>query len=244
MPYPDDLDGEIKECYDNLFDDTVERGTLNEVRIIDVAQRSFWASRRFSIQNKSCWIDDENLVFPRNFATEILSRSHHEYLKEMYRYLYPDDFENLTIPGSAWKTNEMFRDGKDMFAGQFSRSHKSSYVLAHWSDGDGEIAHFNDMPLKPTPGQIIYFLKHTVFLGNEAKTHILAFVSWFLEFEEMKEYYGAPVEVWHHTLRCPTGPASFIPVRRISSKFVHVKDRTGGGVNVVIVLPRKRTIGF
>lgn len=65
------------------------------------------------------------------------------------------------------------------------------------------------MPTKQTPGQIKYFLKHTIFIGNEAKTHVIAFVSWFLEHPVLKDYYGKPVEVWHHTSRQSTGSASF-----------------------------------
>ena len=50
------------------------------------------------------------------------------------------------------------------------------------------------MPTKQTPGQIKYFLKHTIFIGNEAKTHVIAFVSWFLEHPVLKTITGSQLK--------------------------------------------------
>lgn len=245
ISFPEGIDDHesIKKCYENLFDEKVERGTLNELKLVDVAQTAFLASRKFDPVDKPCWIGVRNLVFPRSFESHILTKDLHQHLKNFYRYLYPNEYEDFVIPYSAWKTNEMYRDGKDMFAGENSRSYKSSFIMAHWSEKDGTIASFNSMPTKPTPGQIKYFLKHTIFIGNESKTHVIAFVSWFLEHSDLQNYYGKPVEVWHHTLRQSTGSASFIPVKRIASKFVHVRTEINGQ-NVIVVLPRKKCIGY
>lgn len=235
----------IKEGLADLVHNQIDRGTLNEIQLIDIAQRAFWASRNFDPQNQACWTDERNVVFPRNLIAFTMAEQLHGHLKNMYFHLYPEvmENENFVVPRSAWRTNEVFRDGKDIFAGKESRSFKSSFILACWSQIDGTIASFDAMPTKPTPGQIIYFLKHTVFLGNNSKTHIIAYVSWFLDNEELKDFYGSPVEVWHHTLRRPFGAASFIPLRRIASKFVNVK-KCMNGHNVIVVLPRKKCIGY
>ena len=229
----------LRDCCTQLFEQRVNRGTLNDLNIIDISERSFWGSRNFDVRNKECWTDMIDVVFPRKFTILNFSDLELNHLAGFYRHLYPEKFNELTISPSAWKTTEVFRDGKDIFAGSSSRSFKSSYVQAFWSTENGDIASFNQMPLKPTPGQVQYILKHTVFYKENPLIHTLAYVSWFLEFES-KEYYGKPVEVWHRTLCCPRGPASFIPIRRLHSKFVNVQS-TMNGHNVMIVLPRSRS---
>ena len=50
------------------------------------------------------------------------------------------------------------------------------------------------------------------------------YCDWFLSTaENMKRMFGKPVEIWYQNLFQPTGPASFVPVASILTKFVHAK---------------------
>ncbi|KAL3884915.1 hypothetical protein ACJMK2_025014 [Sinanodonta woodiana] len=84
-------------------------------------------------------------------------------------------------------------------------------ILAHWSDGDCKIAGCNAVDLTPRP-----------------------------ELDEsLKNMYGKPVEVWRSDSFEREGPAVFIPVQRIKSKFVYAY-KTIKSKKVIIVCPRDR----
>ena len=83
--------------------------------------------------------------------------------------------------------------------------------MAFWPSQDGTIQSFDKMYINPIPGQIMYFIKHSVFNNDEPYTHVLAYVEWYKEApEEIRNYYGKPVDVWYSALKVPNGAASFI----------------------------------
>ncbi|KAL3892019.1 hypothetical protein ACJMK2_004259 [Sinanodonta woodiana] len=97
-------------------------------------------------------------------------------------------------------------------------------ILAHWSDGDCKIAGCNAVDLTPRPGQI----ENLFYLFTELD-------------ESLKNMYGKPVEVWRSDSFEREGPAVFIPVQRIKSKFVYAY-KTIKSKKVIIVCPRDRYI--
>lgn len=73
------------------------------------------------------------------------------------------------------------------------------------------------------PASIAYFIKHAVQINGSMKAHIFAVVHWF-EYHPSRYLLGDPVELWcqlHESL----GPASFLPIQRIHSKFVAAIDK-------------------
>ncbi|KAL3870769.1 hypothetical protein ACJMK2_038828 [Sinanodonta woodiana] len=113
-------------------------------------------------------------------------------------------------------------------------------ILAHWSDGDCKIAGCNAVDLTPRPGQIEKLLLHNLFLDGKMCLHLIAKVIWFTELDEsLKNMYGKPVEVWRSDSFEREGPAVFIPVQRIKSKFVYAY-KTIKSKKVIIVCPRDR----
>ena len=54
--------------------------------------------------------------------------------------------------------------------------------------------------------------------------HIFSVVNWF-ESHPSRNLLGDPVELWCHELHESIGPASFLPIQRIYSKFVAAVDK-------------------
>lgn len=165
-------------------------------------------------------------------------------IERTYKYLYPLlDFSNVMIPASSYKTSEISITG-NVFGSKKSRNNRSSYIHAYWASSGGEIKNYNDMGLTPRPGVIQHFLKHTILNCGKAYEHWFAFCEWFLPLpEEVKNFYGKPVELWQQYLFEQMGPASFIPVSRILAKCVHANVRHNN-LDVVVLIPRFRNSCF
>jgi hypothetical protein len=113
-------------------------------------------------------------------------------------------------------------------------------ILAHWSDGDGKIAGCNILNLTPRPSQIDKLLLHFLILDGKLYLHLIAKVIWIAELDEsLKNMYGKPVEVWRSYMLERKGPALFIPVQRIKSKFVYAYT-TIKSKKVIIICPHDR----
>ena len=124
--------------------------------------------------------------------------------------------------------------GSEMFGSKNSRSKRSSYIRAKWCDRNGRIdASFF------RPGVISHFIKHSVSIGGTFKPLYFAVVDWF-ESHPSKGLLGDPIELWCHYLHEAFGPASFLPVQRIHSKFVGTKDIFDEETLLVVMpLPQK-----
>lgn len=114
ISFPEGIDDHesIKKCYENLFDEKVERGTLNELKLVDVAQTAFLASRKFDPVDKPCWIGVRNLVFPRSFESHILTKDLHQHLKISIVTSIPTSMKILlyhTLLGKQMKCTETGR---------------------------------------------------------------------------------------------------------------------------------------
>ena len=98
------------------------------------------------------------------------------------------------------------------------------------------------MNLKPRPGQVEKIILHIVLIEGKSHVHCLARVKWFSPANEsLQNFYGKPVEIWKANVFEDEGPASFIPIQRIKSKFVYAFQRFQG-VDGIVVIPRERFI--
>ena len=197
------------------------RGTLNDQLSSCYITHMMQRSRKFDFINQNCWMNLEYFQFSRKLQSYLLSEQEHGMLKLTYATLYPTHFPNFTIPQTSWKTTELVY-GENLLGSIKSRSHKSSFVSAFWPSEDGSIQSPDNMYRKPVPGQILYFIKHNIFLDDDHYPHVFAVVSWFLE-SDQRDLFDKPVEVWDRVLTKPKGASSFMPVQRTFAKFVHFK---------------------
>ena len=111
-----------------------------------------------------------------------------------------------------------------------SRSQRSSDIIAPWV-GVNEC--------NARPGVVRYYLKQNGFLDGEWRTLILARVDWFQEHPKRHMHQGGTTEICCKDIFEPLGLASFIPVQRISCKFVGTVQKWKGE-KVLFVLPLER----
>ena len=75
----------------------------------------------------------------------------------------------------------------------------------------------------PRPGDIQFFLKHSIIVKEVCYEHLFTFCEWLLPLPQReRNWFGKPIEVWHQMIE-NMGSASFIPVCRIMDKVVHTK---------------------
>ena len=161
-----------------------------------------------------------------------------------YRSLYPCITDaNCLVSRACWKT-KIIHICKDIFGSIGSRSNRSAYITAYWCGENGLIQQYDSMYFAARPGRILYFVMHNLFIDDVAHPHIFAFTEWYLPMGDVNKYkYGKNVEVWSSDLFEPLGSASFMPIQRIKSKFLHIKFELDCK-NVMAVIPRKRATCF
>ena len=99
------------------------------------------------------------------------------------------------------------------------------------------------MHLTPHPGKIMFFLKHGLIVSGKRYEHLFAYVDWLHHTsDDTRYYYGKPLEVWYSNIYKRNGPANFIPVQRIRSKFIKISKQLHGK-DVYVVSARSKAIG-
>jgi hypothetical protein len=113
------------------------------------------------------------------------------------------------------------RIGSEIFGSAMSSRHiTSSYILAKFITNTDEVDCF--------PGQIQYFLKHTIDLPEKAFEHNLAYVRWYkpasarYHFSIDDDEQTCNVELWSKDFY-PESRDCIIPVHHILGRFVPVK---------------------
>ena len=72
---------------------------------------------------------------------------------------------------------------------------------------------------------------------------LLAKVNWYMTAPHLRNHYGKPVEVYRGDIYERPGAATFIPLKRIKSKFVPVFESLHN-ISVVVVLVRDRNFNI
>lgn len=106
----------------------------------------------------------------------------------------------------------------EIFGSQGTRTSRSSYILGMWCGRHGRI---NSTCLRPA--RVSFYFKHSLKRNSSFKPHYFAFVEWYEE-HPSRRLLGDPVELWCNSIFEQLGPASFLPVQRIQSKFVAGED--------------------
>ena len=182
------------------------------------------------------WLNHSNLELPGKKFEDFLTEREHECVSQMYAFVLG---QNIIVPNSCCKIYFLKKAGETYGCLQ-SRNFRSANILVYWVGNDSNIHDLNKIDLTPRPGEVEYFLQQTVYKSNQAFTFILAKVLWLLPVSsQLMEHFGKPVQVWRYQLHERFGPAAFIPVQRIRSKYVHVPTKIRG-LDVTIVLPRDR----
>lgn len=235
VEYRENLQPHMKRL-GNCFSD---RGTLRDITLSSYVGIMKLSSRDCDF-TQTDWSLPSYAEMTGKIETYTLSESEHRCLRGMYSVIFPNYNNNdILVPLSGLKSKTVSVNNS-VFGAKYSRSHRSSYITAYWCNDTGNIQPYPNMYLEPQPGIIQYFLKHIIYIKDVPVEHLLAFVEWYLPANyETRYMFGKPVELWRADLCRVVGSASFIPVQRIKSKFVHIPVQIQSR-NLLVVVARDR----
>ena len=168
-------------------------------------------------------------------SSEMIEEPELSCLAQCYCTMYPtEQYTSSKISAAAQKYSQI-KVCNEIFGSQNSRSKRSSYVLAKWCGRNGII---DTSCLRPAC--ISYFIKHSVMVSGSFRAHYFAVVRWF-EHHPSRNLLGDPVELWCHDLYESLGPASYLPVQRIHTKFVAAKDKFNEET-LLVVMPLQQKV--
>ena len=152
-------------------------------------------------------------------STEVLNEPELSYLAECYNVMYPEgQYSASNIASLIYKYSQI-KVCEELYGSHNTRTTRSSYVLGRWCGRNGRI---DTTFLRP--GRVSFYFKHSLLQHGIFKPHYFAFVLWYEE-HPSKELLGKPIEIWCHDIFEALGPASFLPVQRIYTKFVAGTDK-------------------
>ena len=189
--------------------------------------------------DNTLWYSLDGYSFGSPHVIEQLDGDEHQYIYEVYKIFFPN-ISLSSIP-SLFDKYASVEFASECYGSRFSRLNRFSHVLARWAgrfDGVVDLALTDERP-----GIIEYFVRLSITYDEQVYSFCFAFVRWFQYHPERFHcgVEGVVPEVWCPSLFESLGPASFIPVQRLSRKFVAGYDKISEE-NVLFVMPLERRI--
>lgn len=227
MSYASDLQHRLPQehrerflpIFKNMLGDTVINSQQKEINLGTLI--NFQSLTRGPLGNLvEYWQDLNDIILPNNFKLSSLDNDDLELLKRMYCKLYAQctiEMKHLNRTFRKYSTVVVYNE---RFGSKFkSRLSLYGYIMASWADSNGNI---RVETINGRPGIVKFFLYHTVTINGTPVPHVLAVVTWYKE----KNTNGGisfrnPLSTWSAKEFVPPGPATFIPVQRFMSRFIH-----------------------
>lgn len=196
---------------DNSAGTVGDMSTLHSSQYLEIVQASTATLANFPQKR---WLSTDIYHPGGVMSSEFLEGPELMNLARCYFAMYPsEDYSQDNISAAVQKYSQI-KVGNEVLGSCNSRSKRSFYILAKWCGRRGII---DTSCLRPAC--ISHFIKHFVKVCGSMKAHYFAVVNWF-EFHPSRHLLGDPVELWCSDLYELFGPASYLPVQRIYSKFV------------------------
>ncbi|CAB4040576.1 Hypothetical predicted protein [Paramuricea clavata] len=186
------------------------------------------------------WFSLDGYSFGSPHVIKHLDTDEHEYLSRVYTIFLPGLTTN-DIPLLCDKYASIAFAG-ERYGSTFSRLNRFAYILAKWAGrfhGDVDIESMDERL-----GIVDCFIRHSISYNDKVYSFCFAYVRWFQHPERF--HYGnagnmvAP-EIWCANMFECFGPASFIPVQRITRNFIAGYDKVNDET-VLFVMPLARQI--
>ena len=107
--------------------------------------------------------------------------------------------------------------------------------LSSWCGQDGCI-----YPGNARPGLVRHYMERSVEVDGEQPTHVFAVVDWLKPSQRDFDYQN-PLSVWYAKQYELAGPAAFLPLQRVHSRFISVEE-LHDDVKYLVVSPVCRRI--
>ena len=108
------------------------------------------------------------------------------------------------------------------------RGIRSAKTWASWPEGNGQVLQESFLL---SPGIVQYYFTHSIKLGDEYVSHHCACVRWFLAHEE--SYFANPIKTYKNKF-LPGGPASFMPLQWVFSRFASAELEMEGQQTIAV----------
>ena len=180
------------------------------------------------------WFDTSSFSFGAPHTIDNFDEDEFGYLKEVYEIFFPH-ISSSVIPAFYDKFASVECAG-EQYGSRFSRLNRSAYILAKWADQHGGNVNRDATDLRP--GIVLYYVKQTLTIGDRVSTFCFARVQGFQHHPD--RFFcgtsGVVPELWCANLFDCFGASTFVPIQRISGKFLPAYDKVNGE-NVLFVLP-------
>ena len=185
---------------------------------------------------ESVWTDLTSIRFESSYKLASLDRDELNTLRSVYVTMYPKVTEASLALATIYKKYKSLSVGGERY-GSTAGSRLCPYarIIASWC-GDNGVVNLGSM----RPGIVRYFMVHSVEIKGKQTIHAFAVVNW-LKSSEQDLGFGNPLSVWLPDNTEHGGPAVFLPVQRIHSKFLFV-DKLYSGQRYLICSPICRRI--
>ena len=185
---------------------------------------------------ESVWADLTSIRFEGSYKLASLDRDELNSLRSVYVTMYPKVTEASFALATIYKKYKSLSVGDERY-GSTAGSRLCPYarIIASWC-GDNGVVNLGSM----RPGIVRYFMVHSVEIKGKQSIHAFAVVNWFKS-SEQDLGFGNPLSVWLPDNTELGGPAVFLPVQRIHSKFLFV-DKLYSGQRYLICSPICRRI--
>ena len=185
---------------------------------------------------ESVWADLTSVCFESSYKLASLDQSELSTLLKVYLTLYPKETEGSLKLSMLYKKYKSLAVGGERYGSTAGSRHcPYARIIASWCGNNGIVN-----PGMMRPGIISYFIVHSVEIKGQQNIHVFAVVDW-LTSSEQDFGYGNPLSVWLAKEFENAGPAVFLPVQRIHSKFLSA-DKLYSGQNYLVVSPICRRI--
>lgn len=184
------------------------------------------------------WFTVSSFSFSSPHTVDVFDCDELTYITEVYKLFFPD--VQLAALPVCYDKYAAVQCAGEQYGSQFSRLNRSSFVLAKWaSQFDGNI---DVTTADIRPGIVRYFVKQTFTVNGRVCTFCFARVNWF-QYHPSRfccgERGGATPEVWCANVFDTFGPSAFVPIQRISGKFLPAYDKLANET-VLYVMPLNR----
>lgn len=146
----------------------------------------------------------------------VLDTDQGKMLEQLYRFLYPEaQFLSLS---RFVKMSCRALVGNEVFGSKAMARDNNIVISAYWpSNNSSDLLQNSSLPR--SIGQVQYYIKHKICLGNHEKEHLFGYVRWYKQHERY-DWFGYSATVLTQEFE-PYSQFSFIPVQRISSLCIY-----------------------
>ena len=196
-------------------------GTLRQIFNGNSLKRDYYSA--INPRNVS-WKDDATTFHTHPpMKTKVMNDADNMDLKEMYNILLNNaNIQDIHVPKTYLEASTVEVYG-EIYDSKSSSSPRASHIISSWFSEGNIVNDINEY----RPAVIEYFMKHCVEIKHmngelTSETYLLACVSWFQRHEKRNTLHS-PMEVWCRNVFEEDGPASFLPVGRISCRFCPIE---------------------